>query len=68
MYYQTHTELSVNDVANLLSCRDTYVYKCVRDNRIKPVKTDPYRIRFDEVIAYVDSTIPPNFKTYYKSV
>ena len=68
MYYQTNQELSVPTVAKILECDNTYIYKCVRDQRIKPSKCDPYLIRFDEVLAYVDSKIPTNFKSYYKAV
>ena len=68
MFYTKDKELTVPQVAQILECDNTYIYKCVRDHRIKTAMTDPYKIKFDEVLAYVDSTIPPNFKTYYKTV
>jgi len=68
MFYTKDKELTVPQVAQILECDNTYIYKCVRDHRIKTAMTDPYKIKFDEVLTYVDSKIPSNFKSYYKAV
>jgi len=65
MYY-SDTELNVPQVAEVLDCKETYVYRAIRNERIKALNTSPTKVRFDEVTNYVKSTLPPNWQTYFK--
>jgi excisionase family DNA binding protein len=64
--YHYDTELNVPEVAEILDCKETYVYRAIRNERIKALDTKPTRVRFDEVTSYVQSQLPPNWQTYFK--
>ncbi len=67
MYYYDDTELNVPDVADVLNCNQTYVYRAIRNYRIKALKSTPTKVKFEDVVDYVNSTLPPSWKTYYKA-
>ena len=60
------SRLTVPAVAEVLNCNTTYVYRAIRNNRIKALDTEPRQVKFKEVINYVQSKLPPAFHTYYK--
>ena len=64
--YLSDTQLTVPAVAEVLNCNTTYVYRAIRNERIKALDTKPTKVRFNEVINYVESTLPQNWKSYYK--
>ena len=64
--YLSDTQLTVPAVAEVLNCNTTYVYRAIRNNRIKALDTEPRQVKFKEVINYVQSKLPPAFHTYYK--
>ena len=64
--YLSNTQLTMPAVAAILNCNTTYVYRAIRTNRIKSLSTNPTKVRFNEVIKYVESTLPQNWKSYYK--
>jgi excisionase family DNA binding protein len=66
MYYYDDTELNVPDVADVLNCNQTYVYRAIRNERIKALDTTPTKVRFDEVKKYIESQLPPSFKVFFK--
>ena len=49
MYYFADTELTVPDVAKVLDCNTTYIYRAIKKQRIKALDTVPTKVRFDEV-------------------
>ena len=65
--YLSDTQLTVPAVAEVLNCNTTYVYRAIRNNRIKSLNTTPTKVRFNEVIKYIESTLPQNWKSYYKA-
>ena len=67
MYYFADTELTVPDVAKVLDCNTTYIYRAIKKERIKALDTVPTKVRFDEVQNYVESLLPTsNWKTIFK--
>ena len=66
MFIENTKELSIPEVAKILNCDNTYAYKLVRDERLQPVKTAPYKITFAEVKAFVDERLPADFKSIYQ--
>ena len=64
--YLSDTQLTVPAVAEVLNCNTTYVYRAIRNERIKALDTTPTKVRFNEVIKYIESTLPQNWKSYYK--
>jgi excisionase family DNA binding protein len=65
MYLQ-EDKLSVPEVSKVLNCNETYVYRAIRNDRIKALNTTPTKVKFKDVVDYVDSTLPPSWRTYYK--
>ena len=64
--YLSDTQLTVPAVAEVLNCNTTYVYRAIRNERIKALDTKPTKVRFNEVVNYIESTLPQNWKSYYK--
>ena len=58
--YLPDTQLTVPAVAEVLNCNTTYVYRAIRNKRIKSLNTTPTKVRFNEVIKYIES---PYLKT-----
>jgi len=58
--------LTVPEVSKVLDCNTTYVYRAIKNDRIKALDTTPTKVNFKDVVDYVDSTLPPSWKTYYK--
>ena len=46
MYIENTKELSIPEVAKILEVDNTYAYRLVREERLQPVRTSPYRITF----------------------
>ena len=64
--YLSDTQLTVPAVAEVLNCNTTYVYRAIRNERIKALDTKPTKVIFNEVVNYIESTLPQNWKSYYK--
>jgi|TARA_R110000803_G_C11848693_1_gene305551 excisionase family DNA binding protein len=64
--YLSDAKLTVPAVAEVLNCNTTYVYRAIRNERIKALDTTPTKVKFKDVIDYVESTLPPAWKTFYK--
>ncbi len=64
--YLTEDKLTVPEVSKVLNCNETYVYRAIRNDRIKALDTTPTKVKFKDVVEYVDSTLPPSWRTYYK--
>ena len=65
MYY-TEDTLTVPEVSKVLDCNTTYVYRAIRNDRIKALDTEPRQVKWSEVKNYVESKLPPSFHIYYK--
>ena len=65
MYY-TEDTLTVPEVSKVLDCNTTYVYRAIRNDRIKALNTEPRQVKWSEVKNYVESKLPPSFHAYYK--
>ena len=57
--------LTVPAVAEMLECKPTYVYRCIRNNKIKSLDTEPTQVTFEEVIKYVNSKLPTNWRAIH---
>ena len=44
--YLSDTQLTVPAVAEVLNCNTTYVYRAIRNKRIKSLNTTPTKVRF----------------------
>ena len=64
--YLTEDKLTVPEVSKVLNCNETYVYRAIRNDRIKALDTTPTKVKFKDVVDYVDSTFPPSWRTFYK--
>ena len=67
MYIENTKELSIPEVAKILEVDNTYAYRLVREERLNPVRTSPYRITFAEVKQFVDERLPSGFKSIYQT-
>ena len=54
MYISNTKELSIPEVAKILEVDNTYAYRLIREERLQPVRTSPYRITFAEVKHFID--------------
>jgi len=59
-------ELSVPQVAKILEVDNTYAYRLIRQERLSPVKTSPYKITFGELNRFIDQRLPSGFKSIYQ--
>ena len=66
MYIENTKELSIPEVAKILEVDNTYAYRLVREERLNPIRTSPYRITFAEVKQFVDERLPADFKSIYQ--
>jgi hypothetical protein len=64
--YLPDTDLTVPEVSKVLDCNTTYIYRAIRNERIKAQDTEPTKVKFKDVLDYVESKLPPAFHTYYK--
>ena len=66
MTIEKSKELSVPQVAKILEVDNTYAYRLVREERLQPVKTSPYKITFGELNRFIDQRLPSGFKSIYQ--
>ena len=66
MYISNTKELSIPEVAKILEVDNTYAYRLIREDRLQPVRTSPYRITFAEVKHFIDERLPADFKSIYQ--
>ena len=66
MTIEKSKELSVPQVAKILEVDNTYAYRLVRDERLSPIKTSPYKITFGELNRFIDQRLPSGFKSIYQ--
>ena len=67
MFIENNKELSIPEVAKILEVDNTYAYRLVREERLSPVRTSPYRITFEEVKEFVGERLPSGFKAIYQA-
>ena len=67
MFIENNKELSIPEVAKILEVDNTYAYRLVREERLQPVRTSPYKITFEEVKQFVDERLPAGFKSIYQT-
>jgi len=57
--------LNVTETARLLDTDNTYIYKLIRKDQLKPVQANPYKVDMEGVKEYVDTRLPKSFSSYY---
>jgi|TARA_R100001244_G_scaffold126402_1_gene96732 hypothetical protein len=67
MYIEDNKELSIPEVAKVLEVDNTYAYRLVRDERLAPVRTSPYKVTFGEVKGFINQRLPTGFKSIYQA-
>ena len=67
MHISNTKDLSIPEVAKILEIDNTYAYRLVREERLQPVRTSPYRITFEEVKHFIDEKLPTGFKSIYQT-
>ncbi len=56
--------LNVTETARLLDTDNTYVYKLIKNDQLKPIKENPYRVSFEGIKDYLNNRLPSNFACY----
>ena len=59
-----HKILNVSETARLLDTDNTYIYKLIRKEQLKPVQANPYKVSIEGVIDYLDARLPKSFSVY----
>ena len=61
-----HKILNVSETARLLDTDNTYIYKLIRKEQLKPVQANPYKVSIEGVKDYLDARLPKSFSVYPK--
>jgi len=56
--------LNVTETARLLDTDNTYIYKLISKDQLKPVQANPYKVDMEGVKEYLDSRLPTSFSVY----
>jgi len=56
--------LNVTETARLLDTDNTYIYKLIRKDQLKPVQANPYKVDMEGVKEYLDSRLPASFSVF----
>ena len=56
--------LNVTETARLLDTDNTYIYKLIRKDQLKPVQANPYKVDMEGVKEYLDTRLPTSFSVY----
>ena len=48
----------------LLDTDNTYIYKLIRKEQLKPVQANPYKVSIEGVKDYLDARLPKSFSVY----
>jgi len=56
--------LNVTETARLLDTDNTYIYKLIRKDQLKPVQANPYKVDMEGVKEYLDTRLPTSFSVF----
>lgn len=56
--------LNVSETARLLDTDNTYIYKLIRKEQLKPVQANPYKVSIEGVKDYLDARLPKSFSVF----
>ena len=56
-----YTLLSVTEAAKLLDSEPTFVYKLIRDDKLRPAQKEPMKLLLSSLTSYVKNRVPSGF-------
>ena len=56
--------LNVTETARLLDTDNTYIYKLIRKDQLKPIQANPYKVDMEGVKEYLDTRLPTSFSVF----
>ena len=59
-----HKILNVSETARLLDTDNTYIYKLIRKEQLKPVQANPYKVSIEGVKDYLDVSLTKYFSVF----
>ena len=59
---QYYTTISVPEAAKLIEADTTFVYKLIRDGKLRPADNSPIKLTIHSIIKYLEKRIPSGFK------
>ena len=57
-----YKHLSVSEAAELLDSETTFIYKLIRDGKLRPAVENPIKLSLSSLTNYVQKRIPSGFK------